>query len=68
MIGSSASSCSRSSPTTPPAAEAYPPDPIQLALGILSGQIAAGTADAGSPTRHALEPRASAKAPAVAAL
>jgi LmbE family N-acetylglucosaminyl deacetylase len=43
----------------------YPPDPIQLALGILGGQIALDPAEPGSSP---LDPLADAKAPAVAAL
>src|SRR5262245_47223061 len=45
----------------------FPPDPIQLALGILGGQVDIDPAEAGSPPTDPLEPAAaSAKSAAVA--
>jgi len=47
----------------------FPPDPIQLALGILGGQVDIDTVEAGSPPPDPLEPAtASAKSAAVAAV
>jgi hypothetical protein len=50
----------------PSRCQSHPPDPIQLALGILSGQIAPGTTAASSP--DPLVPAAADKATAVAAV
>ncbi len=46
----------------------HAPDPVQIALGILAGQIAVNGSDAGSTSTDPLEPVNSTKAPAVAAI